>query len=282
MENLFAPQNGSQGRTEGWKWLRTRLESGECVIGLGITTTNLEAAVLGAELGFHFLWVEMEHAPVSLEALRGIVLATRGLGVPVFARVPVVALWAAKRVLDQGVSGVVFPFVSDPGLARIAALSCRYPPAGLRGSGAGLAASTSPERDNYYDYADANVLTVCVIEDKQALGNIDEIAATPGIDVLFIGTSDLSFSLGLRGRQNEPILDLAIQTIVTAARRHNKFLGCPANTAEEVLRYREQGFQLFHLATELELMRLGARQLLQPLSRDGSVAGNQRPAIASD
>jgi 2-keto-3-deoxy-L-rhamnonate aldolase RhmA len=262
--------------------MRTRLESGECVIGLGITTTNLEAAVLGAELGFHFLWVEMEHAPVSLEALRGIVLATRGLGISVFARVPVVALWTAKRVLDQGVSGVIFPFISDPELARIAALSCRYPPAGLRGSGAGLAASTLAERNNYYDFADANVLTVCVIEDKQALGNIDEIAAVPGIDVLFIGTSDLSFSLGLRGRQNEPVLDDAIQTIITAARRHNKFLGCPANSAEEVLRYREQGFQVFHLATELELMRLGAKQLLQPLSPDGSIADKRRPMIAGN
>lgn len=282
MENLSALQSGSQGHTEGWKWLRTRLESGESVIGLGITTANLETAVLGAELGFDFLWVEMEHAPVSLEALRGIVLATRSLGVSVFARVPVVGLWTAKRVLDQGVSGVVFPFVSDPESARIAALSCRYPPAGLRGSGAGLAASTSPERNNYYDYADANVLTVCVIEDKQALGNIDEIAAVPGIDVLFIGTSDLSFSLGFRGRRNESVLNGAIQTIIAAARRHNKFLGCPANSAEEVLRYREQGFQLFHLATELELMRLGARQLLQPLSPDGSVADKRRPQIAGN
>src|ERR1700728_3486509 len=83
------------------KWLRTRLERGEFALGLTITTSNLEAAVSGATSGFHFLWGEMEHSPVSLEALRQIVLATRGLKVSVFARVPVVALWTAKRVLDQ-------------------------------------------------------------------------------------------------------------------------------------------------------------------------------------
>jgi 2-keto-3-deoxy-L-rhamnonate aldolase RhmA len=245
--------------------LRARLAAGEFIVGLTITSSNLETAVLGAKLGFHFLWVEMEHSPVSLETLRGIVLATCSLQASVFARVPVAALWTAKRVLDQGVSGVIFPFVSDPELARSAALSCRYPPAGLRGSGAGLAASTWSEPGNYYDSADAHMLTVCVIEEERALPHIDAIAATPGVDVLFIGTSDLSFSLGLRGRQDEPKLQEAIETIQAAAYRHHKFLGRPAVSAEDVLRYYQQGFQVFQSVTELGLMRLGAQQILQPL-----------------
>jgi 2-keto-3-deoxy-L-rhamnonate aldolase RhmA len=248
--------------------LRARLDAGEYVVGLTITSSNLETAVLGAKLGFHFLWVEMEHAPVSLEALRSVLLATRGLNTAVLARVPVAALWTAKRVLDQGVSGVIFPFVSDPEIARTAAQSCRYPPAGLRGSGAGLAASTWFEPGNYYDSADANILTVCVIEEARALAQIEEIAATPGIDVLFIGTSDLSFSLGLRGRQDEPVLQEAIETIRLAAQRHNKFLGRPAGSAEEVIRYHHEGFQFFQSVTELGLMRLGAEQILRPLGID--------------
>ena len=262
-----------EGRDQNKNSLRARLDAGEFIVGLTITSSNLEAAVLGAKLGFHFLWVEMEHSPVSLEALRGIVLATRGLPASVFARVPVAALWTAKRVLDQGVSGVIFPFVSDPELARTAALSCRYPPAGLRGSGAGLAASTWFEAGNYYDSADAHILTICVIEEERALANVDAIAATPGIDVIFIGTSDLSFSLGLRGRQNEPKLNQAIDAIVAAARRHHKFLGRPACSAEEVLRYREQGFQVFQSVTELGLIRLGAKEVLQPLGIEPSSTG---------
>ena len=259
-------------RSKDWKGnrLRARLDAGEYVVGLTITSNNLEAAVLGAKLGFDFLWVEMEHSPVSLETLRGIVLATRGLEASVLARVPVVALWTAKRVLDQGVRGVIFPFISDSEMAQIAARSCRYPPAGLRGSGAGLAASTWFEPEDYYDSADRNMLTVCVIEEERALAHVDEIAATPGVDVLFIGTSDLSFSIGLRGRQNEPPLQDAIDTIRAAAQRHNKFLGRPAATADEVIRYHREGFQFFQSVTELGLMRLGAEQVLQPLgiSRD--------------
>jgi 2-keto-3-deoxy-L-rhamnonate aldolase RhmA len=113
------------------------------------------------------------------------------------------------------------------------------------------------------------MLTVCVIEEKRALEHVEAIAATPGVDVLFIGTSDLSFSLGLRGRQqNEPLLDAAIDTIRSAAQRHNKFLGRPAGSAEEVLRFHREGFQFFQSVTELGLMRLGAQNILQPLGID--------------
>src|SRR5215467_13600933 len=197
--------------SESWKNpVRARLEAGEFVIGATITTNSIESAALAATLGFHFLWVEMEHSPVSLETLRGIVLAARGLPGLVFAREPLVDLWTAKRVLDQGVTGVIFPFVSSPERARTAADACHYPPHGKRGSGAGLATFTWPEPGNYYDSADANILVIAMIEEAAAVERIDEIAATPGIDALFIGTSDLSFSLGLRGRQDEPALEAAI------------------------------------------------------------------------
>ena len=246
--------------------VRARLEAGEFVAGVTITTNSIEAAARAATLGFHFLWMEMEHSPITLETLRAAVLATRGLPAMVFARVPVVELWTAKRVLDQGVSGVIFPFTSTPELAKTAATACKYPPVGRRGSGAGLASAYWPEQGIYHDSADANVMVITVIEEARAVDQIEEIAATPGIDVLFIGTSDLSFSLGLRGRQDEPLLDEAIAKVVAAGKRHNKFLGRPAASAERIAHYREQGFQFFQCTTELGLMAMGARQLLEPLA----------------
>jgi 2-keto-3-deoxy-L-rhamnonate aldolase RhmA len=241
--------------------VRAKLQAGEAVLGVTITTPSIESAALAATLGFDFLWVEMEHSPVTLETLRSIVLATRALPAAVFARVPAIELWTAKRVMDQGVSGVIFPFASTPERARTAAAACRYPPHGKRGSGAGLATSTWPEPDNYYDSADENMMVISVIEEVLAVENIDAIAATPGIDVLFIGTSDLSFSLGLRGRQNEPFLDKNIAEVVAAGKKHGKFLGRPAGSPEQVAKYRDQGFQFFQSQTELGLMRLGAEAL---------------------
>ena len=260
------PKKGST--TAPWQNpLKQKLARGEPVIGLVISVNNVEVAAHGAGLGFDFLWIEMEHSPISLETLRNMVLATRGLPAVPLARPPVNELWTAKRVLDAGALGVIFPFTRTPELARQAVAACRYPPAGLRGSGADLAAARWHSPGGYYDFADENVLVVAMVEDTSAVSRIDEIAATPGIDVLFIGTSDLSFSLGLRGRQNEPKLETAVQTIAEAARRHGKVLGRPARSTEEIQRFQKQGFLFFMTGTELDFMAAGAANLLGPLGR---------------
>jgi 2-keto-3-deoxy-L-rhamnonate aldolase RhmA len=214
----------------------------------------------------------MEHCPLSLGTVRNIVLATRGLPAVPLARPPTNELWTAKRLLDAGVRGVIFPFTRTPELARQAVAACRYPPHGLRGSGADLASFRWAAPEGYYDFADENVLVVAVVEDTSAVENIEEIAATPGIDVLFIGTSDLSFSLGLRGEQNHPQLDRAIAKIVAAAKKHGKFLGRPGLTPADIKRFQKQGFRFFMTATDLGLMAAGAAQLLEPFKRDGSHA----------
>jgi 2-keto-3-deoxy-L-rhamnonate aldolase RhmA len=247
--------------------VKEKLKRGEPVIGLVVSLNNVEVAAFGAGLGFDFLWMEMEHAPISLETLRNTVLATRGLPAVPFARTPVNELWTAKRLLDAGVLGVIFPFTRTADLARQAVAACRYPPGGLRGSGADLAQSRWPAPEGYYDFADNNVMVVTVVEDTVALENIDEIAATPGIDVIFIGTSDLSFSLGLRGRQEEPQLEEAVARIVKAAKRHGKILGRPGRNPVEIKRFQEQGFLFFMTGTELDLMAAGAQSLLGPLGR---------------
>ena len=246
--------------------VKRKLLAGEPVFAITITVNSVDIAAHAARSGFDFLWVEMEHSPVTLETLRNIVLATRGLPAPPFARVPVNEIWTAKRVLDAGVQGVIFPFTSTPELAAQAAAACRYPPMGRRGSGAGLAAFSWPA-ENYHDSADENVVVIAIIEEARAVDRIGEIAATPGIDVLFIGTSDLSFSLGLRGDQAHPTLHAAVARVAQAAKRHGKALGRPGGTPEEVARYMDQGFRLFQASTDIRLMEAGARELLNGVGR---------------
>ncbi len=244
--------------------LRQRLRGSQPVFGCTITTGSLDIAVRAATAGFHFLWLELEHSPLSLETVRNIVLATRDLPAIPIARVPVAETWSAKRVLDAGVHGVVFPFVSTPALALQAAAACRYPPVGRRGSGASLAAASWPEPDAYADSADRNVLVVVIIEEESALAHADEIAATPGVDVVFAGTGDLSFSLGLRGDQRHPLVQESAALILAAARRHRKIAGRPAGSFEETQRYIEQGFLFFQAPSELALFEGGAHQFLGP------------------
>ncbi len=247
--------------------LKELLRQGKTAIGATITINNLEVPVRLANLGFDFLWLETEHSPLSLETVRNIVLATRGLPAVPIARPPVNELWTAKTLLDMGVLGVVFPFTLNPELARQAVAACKYPPAGRRGSGAGLARTRWNEIENYYDFADENVLIVTVIEDVYGLKYVDEIAATPGLDVIFIGTSDLSFSLGLRGEQNDRRLDAAIARITAAAKRNGKVLGRPAITPEEIRRFERQGFRFFQTGTEINFLETATHDFFKRLGR---------------
>lgn len=247
--------------------VKEKMRRGEAVVGMMVWSSNVETAILGAQLGFDFLWVEMEHSPVSLETLRQIVLATRGLPAVPFARPPVVELWTAKRFLDMGVLGVIFPFTRTAEDARCAAQACRYPPLGLRGCGSDLASSRWQAPEGYHDFADENVMVVAVIECVNGIRNIEAIAATPGIDVLFVGTSDLSFSMGFRGRQGEPELEAAVARVADAAKRNGKWSGRPATTPEDVERFKAQGHQFLMGPSELGLLTAGAARYLQPIGK---------------
>src|SRR5882724_8098614 len=151
--------------------IKQQLQAGKPVIGATITVPNADVAAHAAVMGFDFLWIETEHSPITLETLRNMVLATRGLPALPLARVPVNEIWMAKRVLDAGVSGVIFPFTSTPELARQAVAACRYPPVGRRGSGAGLAMFGWPEVASYHDCADENVVVIAIIEEARAVEN---------------------------------------------------------------------------------------------------------------
>lgn len=243
--------------------VKQKMREGRPVFAATLTVANTDVAVQLAGAGFDFLWVEMEHSPITLESLRNVVLATRGLPAQLFARVPVNELWTAKRVLDAGASGVIFPFTSTPELAKQAAAACHYPPVGRRGSGASLAVVGWPDADRYHDSCDENVTVIAIIEEARAVEQIDEIAATPGIDALFIGTSDLSFSMGLRGAQGSAELEGAIAKVLAAGKRNGKVVGRPGWSVGQVREHIEQGFGLFQAPTDLALMMTGAKEYLK-------------------
>ncbi len=161
-------------------------------------------------------------------------------------------------------------------MARQAADACRYPPTGRRGSGAGLATTCWPEPDSYYDSADRNIVVVAIVEEVAALDEVDAIAATEGVDVVFLGTGDLSFSLGLRGRQDDERIEAAASAVVAATKRHGKAAGRPAADASQLQRFMDQGFRFFQAATDLRLLETGARHLLGQ-ARDSGASRSKGP-----
>jgi 2-keto-3-deoxy-L-rhamnonate aldolase RhmA len=249
--------------------VKKALKEGKVVIGATVTAANPDVAATLAGAGFDFLWIEMEHSPLTLETVRSMILATRGMKAMPFTRVPVNEPWMAKRVLDIGSLGVVFPFTSTRELAEQAVKSCKYPPQGIRGFGAAMAASRwGMSGSDYAKFANENVLVVVIIEQKQAIDNIEQIASVPGVDVLFIGVNDLSFSLGVGGKTNDPIVEEAVNKVLAAGKKYNIPVGYPAGNPVEINKRIAQGFRFFQASSDLGMMAAGARDLLSKIQRD--------------
>jgi 2-keto-3-deoxy-L-rhamnonate aldolase RhmA len=258
--------------------VKKALKEGKVVIGATVTAANPDIAATLAGVGFDFLWIEMEHSPLTLETVRSMILATRGLKAMPFTRVPVNEPWMAKRALDIGSLGVIFPFTSTQALAEQAVKSCKYPPQGIRGYGPGLATSRwGMSGSDYAKFANENVLVVVIIEQKQAIDNIEAIASVPGIDVLFIGANDLSYSLGVGGKTNDPIVEEAVSKVLAAGKKHNIPVGYPAGNPTEINKRMAQGFRFFQASSDLSMMATAARDLLSKVPRDEGGASKVTP-----
>lgn len=248
--------------------VKKQLKEGKPVICATITTPSVDAAVLAASIGYDFLWIEMEHSPITLETARNMILATRGLKAVPFIRVPVNELWTAKRALDIGALGVVFPFTSTPDLAKQAVAATHYPSAGgRRGYGPRLAEMRWPIPDGYAEFANKNIATIIIIEEGRAVDRIDEIAATPGIDVLFIGTSDLSYSLGHGGQMTHPVVKAAIDKVLAAGKKYNVPVGRPIRSPEDIQVALKEGFLFLQGVADVVMMQNGAKPFLDALGK---------------
>lgn len=249
--------------------VKKSLREGKPVIGLTVTVPSPDVVVEAGELGFDFVWIEMEHSPITLESAHSMIMATRGSKVVPIVRVPVNELWMAKRVMDSGALGVIFPFTSSPELAAQAVAACRYPPLGKRGAGHGLASLRWPVPGPYNDFADKNILVIIIIEQAVAVEHIDEILDVPGIDVVYIGTTDLAYSLGLRGNMDDPRHREAVAKVVASAQRHHIPVGRPVGSAAQIPDLVKQGFMFFQTPSELNLLDAGARPILEALGKKG-------------
>lgn len=248
--------------------VKNALNSNEFVIGPSITAANADVALTLANCGFDFLWIEMEHSPVTLESARSMIMATKNLVVP-FIRVPINELWLAKRALDIGCYGVIFPFVSTKIQAEQAVNACKYLPDGLRGYGPAMAASLwgKDQIEGYREWANSNIMVIVIIETNDAIKNIEDIASVKGIDVLFIGTNDLSLcvcgKIHNQSLEEFNALESAKAKVLASGRKNNIIVGCPVTEASQIRDLRNEGYRFFQVPNDLTLLEKGASDFIR-------------------
>ncbi|MCE0538742.1 HpcH/HpaI aldolase/citrate lyase family protein [Kineosporia rhizophila] len=238
-----------------------RLEqAGRPLVGMWVCSGSPLVAEICAGSGLDWLLIDAEHSPNGLESILAQLHAVGPK--PTLVRAPSDDPVLIKQYLDLGVQNLLVPMVDTPAQAAGLARAVAYPPDGIRGVGGALARGSRWNRfEEYLSRARDTISLFVQIESAEAVANVEQIAATPGVDGIFVGPSDLAASLGLLGRQNHPDVIEAVETCIAAAGRLGVKVGLNAFDPELAHRYLAAGADFILVGADVQLLAKGSDAL---------------------
>jgi 2-keto-3-deoxy-L-rhamnonate aldolase RhmA len=245
---------------------RQKLKRKQICIGTGITFHDPSVTEAFGNL-LDFVWIDMEHNALTLEAVQGHIMAAQGADTTAIVRVPSHDPALIKTVLDMGADGIIAPNVRTEDEARRIVQACRYPPDGIRGFG--------PRRPSNYGRlsgpayckaANQSVLAIAQIEHIEAVRDIDRIIAVPGLDSVVLGPNDLSGSMGYMGEPKRPEVVQAMETVIAKARAVEFPVGSGGDP-NDIEYWVEQGVGWVLTATDYALMLRAANEVVETIHR---------------
>jgi 4-hydroxy-2-oxoheptanedioate aldolase len=229
--------------------LKKKLKAGEVVIGAFHNFNSPDATEMVGLLGFDFIIFDAEHGPMNEESCLGMLRAAEIVGITPIIRIAVNNRQNILRYLDAGAMGVQIPMVQTKEEAQAVVDAVKYPPIGLRGL-AGVRAArwgiTEPLGE-YVKKANAETMVITHVENLAAAKELPRMLEIPEIDVIFIGPTDLSSSMGLHGQITNPEVTALVDKLGRQIRDAGKAAGTIAADAAMAKRVVDAGFQ--YLAT---------------------------------
>jgi 4-hydroxy-2-oxoheptanedioate aldolase len=246
--------------------IKERLKNNEAVHGCWINMGSPVSSEIVGSAGFDWVLIDLEHGVGSEPSLINQLQALEGTGTTPIIRAESMEIARVKRVLDMGASGIMFPQIQNAEEAALAISNMYYPPKGRRGLAKMIRATKyGTDFENYFDNAEINLLGVIQIETLESLNHLDEIAAIDGVDVLFLGPSDLSLALGILGRWDHPDFIQAVEAIGRAARKAGKAAGVLFFDVNQYEFYYQQGFRFLASGSDMIFVSEGAIKLAKEL-----------------
>ncbi len=251
--------------------LAARLRAGETVhSGWCSLPYPIVAEIIGRE-GFPAVTLDAQHGLWDIATLVAGIAAVRQGGAAPVARVAVGDFGSVSRLLDFGAEAVIAPMINTPEDARAFAMSAKFPPLGERSWGPHRATMLAgiPDQKDYLREANTETIAFAMIETRTALANVDAIAATPGIDALFLGPADLSIALS-NGKAVDPMgseVDAGLDHILAAAHKAGKFVGAFCHTPERANALGQRGVRFLTIQSDMAFLRAGASAALKAVKR---------------
>ncbi len=249
--------------------LSRRLRHGETVYAAWCTLPSPLLAETIAREGFTSVVIDEQHGLWETATTLAAIGAVRHGGAAAVVRIPVGDFSGASRVLDFGADAVIAPMINTAADARALVAATKFPPLGERSwvPHRALTLSGTSDIKAYLRQANELTLTFAMIETQTALDNAEAIAATAGIDALFVGPWDLSIALssGADVNPNAPAVGRALDRVLAAAGKAGKIAGLYCSNAEEALAGAARGFRLVVAGDDRSLLHAGAAACLQGL-----------------
>lgn len=243
--------------------LKRRWAAGEATINGWLSIGNPFSAEIMAAQGYDSVTVDWQHGALDYSDLLPMFQAIRASGVVPMARVPWLEPGAIMKAVDAGAYGIICPMVSSAEEAALLVRHMRYPPLGARSFGPTRANFSAGA--NYAAEANDEVLCIAMIETADAVENLEAIAATPGIDGLYVGPADLTLGV-TNGRltpgfdREEPEMVEIIQRIASVARNNGIVAGIQCGTEAYAGKAVEWGYGMVTLSNDVRLLASGARR----------------------
>lgn len=206
--------------------IRAALQRGETVTGLILFSGSPMITELAAAAGIDFVIIDMEHSALDLDTCAHVVRAADAAGITPFVRVPEVDANLILKLMNMGVAGIALSHATTENCAK-ALDAVRYAPEGSRGACAIVrSAGYAPDDWNLHvRRSNDELMVIPLIEDTATLQDFETMAAMPGLEVFFIGPTDLSIALGVpHATFDEPKMSAALEKVVAAARKHGKYV----------------------------------------------------------
>jgi len=249
------------------KNLKSRIKNGEAVNGCWLNLGNALTAEIVGTAGFDWALIDLEHGAGSEHDVIAQLQAIKNTGTTGIVRVESAERQRILRVLDFGAEGVMCPHINNVEEAKKVVDGLRYPPGGSRGiAKMTRAAGFGSNVDEYMRTADENILGVAQVESVEALDNLDEIAAVDGIDVLFIGPSDLTAALGIFGQFENALYKDAVKATIKAAQKAGKATGILLFTPDDYNKYYDLGIRVLACGADSVFVAEGSRNMAARLN----------------
>ncbi len=242
---------------------KERLKNGESLVGIFASLgSEIAAEVLGSS-NIDYTLIDMEHAPNDLRNVVNQMQAVKAAGGECLVRIPVLDHIYAKRLLDAGATTIMFPQINNINDAKNAVKSVKYPPIGIRGIAGATRANNFGREVNYVEIADEKICVICQIESLEACKNVKDIAATDGVDLLFVGPGDLSADMGfIKDRNAKEVKEMALK-VLKNANECNKPCGIMVSNITEAKEMLQLGFEVIAVTTDLVLLRNAIDEIAQ-------------------